>query len=1142
MPDQAAMRIVAIHHAGMADQFNIIGLGCVVGLNRILTSQQVVEDALPIRGPVREGQEVLITLVGLPDHAPLQARVMRLEAGETLDDALALLESVEPLPAQLRSNTEFATALRSTGKEFSVMGFTDRKEGGTTVTGRLEAANNSGLLSLIGDGIGQLGYFFGGSPVWSPELNAFVGLVSGKNFRFCIPSPLLCRFCPELPVRFRIPKSDRPQIEKLSVDDPNVGLFGLASERNGRELTATLERNENNTYRVTMRYNIDEKAAPARGHYVTFITYPNMGSEYELIEEIGNERKVEAICNPLIADFTIAAIGDGGDTRLTLNLKEVLKQSKAEENVASKRPRQANPMRKTEGKTEAGSMEKAAEATESAIIGFRPTYALYTNDQAPYANRRQPGELTDALRNRDYARQMAQLICAKLTPMPFSLGLFGDWGSGKSYFIGLLHHEIEEITKQEEKVFHRKVVQIHFNAWHYLDTSLWANLVCEIFDNLFKELIAREDTPNEKVEKLKKKLTDESALAAEAKKALEDAKRARTEAEAKLKEASEKRENQERTVATFLDDVQRVIANVTTQPTIKQDLTKLSNGFGLTRLNESFSELEGRALEARSLGGRCRSLGLTLLSPEGLWQRLGLLLVALIAPALLAWGLPWLMESLKVEMSALARSVTTVVTLVGTVATWISAQTKRGADLLKTLETTYENVKQAREEKRKAEGPPPEQVALDKTIKEETEAQYALNEAQTKVRAIESELRELAPGRRLLKFLEQRAGANDYRQHLGLVSLVRRDFEKLSELLNDGNEPKAGDPSEPPVLNRIVLYIDDLDRCKSDRVIAVLEAVHLLLAFPIFAVVVAVDPRWLRKSLVEHYPTLLLGGKNKEGEVIIESRESLASPQDYLEKIFQVPFQLEPIEKEGFTKLVADLLPIEKKRVTDQKKKPEANIGVSPRGTAVDFIPTTGNVVAPTHTEATEGATSTGPTAQRIEGRLEETAPTSAPVGPSETEKEKTTEPQKLSPERLELTEWERAAVQLCYPLFRTPRAVKRLANTYCLIRTGVEAGPDDEIWKRFIGSATSPLAGYRMPLLMLAVAAAYPGLARDWFDELLNEAGWISAAEAQASLNKNPDWAKLAGALNAMKANDFAPFDQAQVQHWLPKVKRYSF
>ena len=41
-------------------------------------------------------------------------------------------------------------------------------------------------------------------------------------------------------------------------------------------------------------------------------------------------------------------------------------------------------------------------------------------------------------------------------------------------------------------------------------------------------------------------------------------------------------------------------------------------------------------------------------------------------------------------------------------------------------------------------------------------------------------------------------------------------------------------------MQRIVLYVDDLDRCPSDRVVELLEAVHLLLAFALFVVVVGV--------------------------------------------------------------------------------------------------------------------------------------------------------------------------------------------------------------------------------------------------------------------------------------------------------------
>jgi hypothetical protein len=49
------------------------------------------------------------------------------------------------------------------------------------------------------------------------------------------------------------------------------------------------------------------------------------------------------------------------------------------------------------------------------------------------------------------------------------------------------------------------------------------------------------------------------------------------------------------------------------------------------------------------------------------------------------------------------------------------------------------------------------QAELEKRIREESDASRALNEAQTKVRTIESELRDMAPGRRLLQFYSSRS-------------------------------------------------------------------------------------------------------------------------------------------------------------------------------------------------------------------------------------------------------------------------------------------------------------------------------------------------------------------------------------------------
>src|SRR5690606_13992282 len=96
-------------------------------------------------------------------------------------------------------------------------------------------------------------------------------------------------------------------------------------------------------------------------------------------------------------------------------------------------------------------------------------------------------------------------------------------------------------------------------------------------------------------------------------------------------------------------------------------------------------------------------------------------------------------------------------------------------------------------------------------------------------------------------------------------------------------------------------YIDDLDRCPPARVVQALEAVHLLLALDLFVVVVAVDARWLLRSLEVHYRDLL----NGEGQAGDGSRHS--TPQSYLEKIFQITYALAPMTEDGFKSYITHL-------------------------------------------------------------------------------------------------------------------------------------------------------------------------------------------------------------------------------------------
>ena len=85
------------------------------------------------------------------------------------------------------------------------------------------------------------------------------------------------------------------------------------------------------------------------------------------------------------------------------------------------------------------------------------------------------------------------------------------------------------------------------------------------------------------------------------------------------------------------------------------------------------------------------------------------------------------------------------------------------------------------------------------------------------------------------EFIAERYASDDYRSHLGMLGLVQQDLRGLSDRLTAARGHDGG-------IERVVLYVDDLDRCPPALVVQVLQAVHLLLAFPLFVVVVGGQP------------------------------------------------------------------------------------------------------------------------------------------------------------------------------------------------------------------------------------------------------------------------------------------------------------
>ena len=135
----------------------------------------------------------------------------------------------------------------------------------------------------------------------------------------------------------------------------------------------------------------------------------------------------------------------------------------------------------------------------------------------------------------------ASLIADEATPMPVSIGLFGEWGAGKSTFMGLLRGEIEGLCGQPGYV--HDVVQIGFDAWHYADANLWANIGDEIFHALTWELTPPEDRPEsvkKRAAKLRKEITDGLVTARELDARIEQAGRQSEQLAAEVRKEQEK--------------------------------------------------------------------------------------------------------------------------------------------------------------------------------------------------------------------------------------------------------------------------------------------------------------------------------------------------------------------------------------------------------------------------------------------------------------------------------------------------------------------------------------------------------------------------------------------------------------------------
>jgi len=776
----------------------------------------------------------------------------------------------------------------------------------------------------------------------------------------------------------------------------------------------------------------------------------------------------------------------------------------------------------------------------------------------------------------------ANLLAAESLEPPLAIGLFGDWGSGKSFFMQKLRRRIDELAAaadrhgRGETAFLVNVVQIEFNAWHYVDTNLWASLVTHIFERLHHHFVPKEEEERQSWERLLAKLDEAIDLRTDAEQTL-------VAARGELATAEERSKRERVGLGRA---VQAVWAAVRESPQVadrlKKDLERMEKMLGAEALREVREELILRPSEARDLARRLPLFRQTVLRGLGSLRTLGPAALVVLAAVLLAWWLPLIPNAGEALEGAAAR-IAEIVALAGGVGAWLGTAFRRASQAMTAVERVEESLDQA------LEGIEEEKLAdLRRAERAVAAADEAVVARRRQIAELRQRVEELRPAQRLSNFLAERASSTDYRRHLGLAALIRRDFERLHGLMRpqsfsipttknaaalddaqipddlrrevrrydvdfdhgvasdsdsgtakDAVKPQAasgGEPSAEPVpelgvfveapgrrwkikdpansrtieierrrrdagadgdtlrctltwtlphIDRIILYIDDLDRCPPERVVEVLQAVHLLLAFPLFVVVVGVDARWVSRSLALRFKDLWRQVAVADGEDAAGDPDATAAtPQDYLEKIFQVPFWLEPMSVRATRNYIDGL-------VAGSMSGTGMGDGGEGDGGARRRTARTGSGGRPAGDGAGRGEDGDAPAGSSDEGTEEQT---DTPGGGSSLSFTGAARPlsgagtgggglgeDELMPSSLELKGEERAFMRQLAPLIgRSARAVKRYVNVYRLIRAGIS---EDRL-KTFLGTSSSP-GPYRAVLFLLGVVVGAPAAAEAFFSEL---------------------------------------------------------
>jgi KAP family P-loop domain len=267
--------------------------------------------------------------------------------------------------------------------------------------------------------------------------------------------------------------------------------------------------------------------------------------------------------------------------------------------------------------------------------------------------------------------------------------------------------------------------------------------------------------------------------------------------------------------------------------------------------------------------------------------------------------------------------------------------------------------------------------------------------------------------------------------------------------------------------------------------------------------VVAVDARWVSRSLAQRFPGLLTAGgdSNASGQAAIG--EAHARPSDYLEKIFQIPFWLRRPDEDAIKRMLHSLV----------KESLPSSLTVTSKA----------NEQPPSDKEPDLQATAVF--------------------------KQRRHDPKARG---LDIQPEEFAYIESLAPLLdRSPRALKRFVNVYRLMKASL---PPDEL-DAFLDDDEPLGAPFKTVLLLLAVVNGLPALSDALLQALLcapppvepgkksapASLGTLLADMQSPSSDRTDEGTRLTAWLDREHAG-WKSADLTRFHTWVPRVARYSY